>query len=59
MRQNLDSLSVELYNAISNWNDFTENEDGENILTESEVGGYANALYELMTSDMMEIGQIQ
>lgn len=59
MRQNLDSLSVELYNAISNWNDFTDNDLGERVLTEFEVGDYAASLYEKMISDMYEAGQIQ
>lgn len=55
MRRNLDALSTELYNAVSNWNDFTENEDGDKILTEAEVGSYSDSLYEKLLEDLYEM----
>jgi hypothetical protein len=55
MRQNLNALSVELYNAISNWNDCTYNDDDNTVLTEEQVGQYADSLYEHLITDLYEM----
>lgn len=58
MRSNLDALSTELYNAISNWNDFTEGEDGDRLLSEAEVDDYAVGAYQKIREDLFETGLI-
>ena len=58
MRQNLDALSTQLYNAVSNWNDFAESETGERILTEAQVSEYAAVAYEHILADMTEMGLV-
>lgn len=55
MRRNLDALYIELYNAVSNWNDFTENGEGERILTQVQVGEYSSIIYEHLLTDMIEM----
>jgi hypothetical protein len=58
VRRNLDALDTELYNAVSNWNDFTENEDGGSILTEAEVGEYARNAFKMICADLSGEGLI-
>lgn len=58
MRRNLDALKIELYNAISNWNDFTENNDGDRILTEEEVGTISDGMFDAMENGLSARGLI-
>lgn len=58
MISNLDALQTELYNAISNWNDSTQNEDGEKILTEREVGAQAHMAFDTVSDNLQELGLI-
>jgi hypothetical protein len=55
MRRNLDALSTELYNAVSNWNDFTENEDGERILSESECAEQDDMAFDTIKDNLQEL----
>lgn len=58
MRRNLDALSTELYNAVSNWNDFTENDEGQKILTEPEVGAQADMAFDTIKDNLQELGLV-
>lgn len=58
MRQNTDALWTELRDALDTWNSTTENEEGNNVLTDDEVNGYAHALHSHMMNDMFEMGQL-
>lgn len=58
MRRNLGALNTELYNAVSNWNDFTESDTGERILTEAQVDVMALAAYQMMVKDMQREGLV-
>lgn len=58
MRRNLDALSTELYNAVSNWNDFTDNDEGDKILTEHEVAAQADMAFDTIKDNLQELGLI-
>ncbi len=58
MRRNLDALRTELYCAISNWNDFTESDTGERILTEAEVSAMASDADMFVFAELTKAGLI-
>lgn len=58
MRRNLGALSAEIYNAVSNWNDFTESDTGERILAEHEVAEQADMAFDTIKDNLQELGLI-
>lgn len=56
MRVNLDTLQTQLYCAISNWNDFTESQTGERLLTDAQVSAQADMAFDTISDNLYEEG---
>lgn len=58
MRRNLTALSQELREAITNWNEFTEDDKGNTILEVTEIEDFAQSAMNAVEAALYEEGKI-